>query len=157
MPVQLASKAFEPGGDIPLRYTKDGDDLSPPLEWDEVPEQTRELALLLVDRSRDPRPFAHWIIYGIPPEQRSLPEGAAGHRARTRNGELKQGRNDLENIGYDGPEPPLGPAHEYHFRLLALDAPLDAEPGLPRDELERQVEGHVLDEAELVGHYARPG
>jgi hypothetical protein len=155
--MELRSPAFEPGGEIPRRYTKDGDNVPPPLAWHDVPGATRELVLTLVDiRARQPRPFTHWVVYGLSPERADLPEGVAHHEASPPDTDIRQGRNDLENVGYDGPQPPKGSPHEYHFTLLALDTTLDAEPGLGREELEARVGGHVLARAELVGRYARP-
>jgi Raf kinase inhibitor-like YbhB/YbcL family protein len=158
--MQLQSNAFAAEDSIPRRYTKDGENISPPLHWSDLPPGTKELALVLLDtKARDPRPFTHWLIYGIDPALDELPEGISHRRSPAANGDeqqLHQGRNDLENVGYDGPQPPLGPAHEYHFRLYALDASLPAEAGLARPELESHLRGHVLDEAELVAYYARP-
>lgn len=137
---------------------KTGANISPPLRWSDVPDGTKELALVLLDtKARDPRPFTHWLLYGIDPALDGLPEGISHQRSEGSDGQrVLQGRNDLENIGYDGPQPPLGPAHDYHFKLYALDCPLSARPGMSRDEFEQRTQGHVLAETELVAHYARP-
>lgn len=159
--MQAQSDAFDQDGTIPRRYTKDGENISPPLRWSDVPNGAKEMALVLLDtKARQPRPFTHWILYGIDPGLDGLPEGISHRRTpeleEPDGRKLLQGRNDLENVGYDGPQPPLGPAHDYHFKLYALDRSLPAKPGIPRRELEDYLQGHVLAEAELVGHYSRP-
>lgn len=156
--MELQSKAFDEDDTIPRRYTKDGENISPPLAWSDVPDGTKEMILVLLDtKAREPRPFTHWILYGIDPALDELPEGVSHQRSPEVDGrELLQGRNDLENVGYDGPQPPLGPAHDYHFKLYALDKPLEAGPGISRREVEQNMAGHVLAETELVAHYARP-
>jgi len=152
--IELSSTAFEDGGVIPMRYTCDGDDVSPPLEWKNLPEGTVSLALVVFDPDAPGGEFTHWLIYGIPARVKALPEGVPSEGIVAGLG--VQGRNDFGRVGYGGPCPPPGPAHRYIFRLLALDADLDLPLGPTRGELEEAVEGHVLGVGELVGLYSRP-
>ena len=149
MAVQVSSPAFEAGGAIPRRYTGEGEDVSPPLEWSGLPEGTREVALICDDPDAPmPEPFVHWVVYKIPANSTGFPEG-------TTEGAL-EGRNSFARMGYGGPMPPEGHGtHHYYFKIYALDAQLDATPGLTKDQLLVAMEGHVLDEGELVGTYER--
>src|SRR5579883_3273874 len=163
MTLQLWSEAFDAGTVIPARFTPDGDNVSPPLRWANVPTRARELALVLEDLDAgEPRPLVHWIVWRIPPRLDGLPEAVGGasevppgnggaadatSAAATREGaEVLEGTNSLDHVGYDGPEPPDDRAHRYRFRLLALDEPLDLGAPPDRETLERSVEGHVVEE-----------
>lgn len=160
--LELRSAAFAPGAPIPRRYAArgEGENVSPPVAWSHVPAGTRELVLLCEDPDA-PRdtPFAHWVVYAIPPTLIELPEGFSGRRFPKGSLEaaVVEGRNDFGEIGWGGPLPPRGHGvHRYVFSLLALDAPLGLqERGATRDELLRAVRGHVLDQGELIGTYER--
>ena len=149
MVIRVSSPAFEPGGTIPAKHTGEGQDVSPPLEWSGLPEGTKEVALICDDPDAPThRPFVHWVVYKIPADQTGLPEGGAE--------EALEGRNDFGATGYGGCMPPRGHGvHHHHFKVYALDAELDADPGLSKDELLAAIQGHVLDEGELVGTYTR--
>ncbi len=154
--MELTSPAFEPGEQVPVRYTADGDRLSPPLSWSGVPASTRELALTLEDiDAREPRPFVHWIVYKIPPWLRALPEGVRNERMPEVPERVVQGTNSLGNIGYYGPAATVGRRHRLFFRLYALDAPLPHEPGMDPAAFAKAIEGHVIAEAELPATYVR--
>jgi Raf kinase inhibitor-like YbhB/YbcL family protein len=143
----LESSAFEHAQPIPNRYTCDGDDVSPPLGWANVPEEARSLALLVDDSDAPRGVFTHWVAWGLDPGTGGLGEGEAGPG---------EGRNDFGTAGYRGPCPPPGPGpHRYVFRLYALDRNLELDPGAGKPELERAIEGHVLTTAELIGTYER--
>jgi Raf kinase inhibitor-like YbhB/YbcL family protein len=143
----LESSAFEHGQAIPKRHTCEGEDLSPPLRWTNVPEQTRALALLVDDPDAPGGIFTHWVAWGLDPGRGGLEEGERSPR---------EGRNDFGATGYRGPCPPPGHGrHRYVFRLHALDADLDLRQGAGKVDLERALEGHVLATAELVGSYER--
>ena len=158
MTIQLASSAFDPGTIIPARFTGDGEDLSPQLEWSGLPPGTAELALI-VDDPDAPRaePWVHWLLYGIPATAAGLAEGISGDPAGLQvAGGLREGKNDFGRPGYGGPAPPRGHGvHHYQFRLYALDAPLILEAGATKSELLRAMSGHVLAEGLLVGTYER--
>jgi hypothetical protein len=157
MGMTLRSDAFENGRAIPRRYTEDGEDLSPPLTWSGLPDGTKQLALI-VDDPDAPRaePWDHWILYKVPGDARTLPEGLPRTPTLDVPPGATQGKNSWGTIGYRGPAPPKGHGtHHYHFRLHALDAPLQAAPGLDKAGLRAAMHGHVLAEAELVGTYER--
>ncbi|MFQ5600050.1 MAG: YbhB/YbcL family Raf kinase inhibitor-like protein [Candidatus Krumholzibacteriia bacterium] len=153
----LQSTAFESGQRIPVRYSGDGEDLSPALAWTEVPEGTRELALIVDDPDAPtPEPWVHWVLYKIPAATIALAAGVPTTRTVTNPSGALQGKNSWGKVGYGGPAPPKGHGvHHYHFKLYALDAVLPLEAGLDKRGLLEALEGHVLAEAELVGTYQR--
>jgi Raf kinase inhibitor-like YbhB/YbcL family protein len=152
-PIKLSSGSFTHGSLIPVQHTCDGEDLSPPLSWSEVPLERRSLALVCDDPDAPRGTWVHWVLYNLPaqsvelsagvPTDPKLPSGAC------------QGRNDSGEIGYMGPCPPLGKPHRYYFRLYALDTLLSLPPGVSKAELEKAVEGHVLAQGTLMGTYQR--
>lgn len=153
----LKSDAFEDGGEIPPRYTCEGEDLSPALTWDGLPEGTRSL-VLIVDDPDAPDPAAprmvwdHWILYNLPPDARGLAEGGAPEGLPSGCGE---GINSWGRTGYGGPCPPIG-RHRYFHRLYALDAMLPTELGTPtKDQLLLAMEDHILAHAVIVGTYQK--
>jgi Raf kinase inhibitor-like YbhB/YbcL family protein len=122
-----------------------------------VPEQAKELALLVEDPDA-PRaePFVYWILYKIPADSPGLPVGLPHQTKLADPPGVLQGVNSFDKIGYDGPAPPRGHgAHHYHFRLFALDQPLDVEGGMSKDALLGEIAGHVLDEGDLIATYER--
>ncbi len=150
----LSSNAFSNGETIPRRFTCDGQNLSPPLEWSGVPAQARSLVIICDDPNAPSGTWHHWTVYDVPPDRSALPEGAG-----QQGGEIavKQGLNDFGKQGYGGPCPPHrhGP-HHYHFRILALSVarlPLGNKPSCP--DVERAARKHILAEASLVGLYER--
>jgi Raf kinase inhibitor-like YbhB/YbcL family protein len=143
----LESSAFGHAQPIPNRYTCDGEDLSPPLRWANVPEEARSLALVVDDPDAPRGVFPHWVAWGLDPGTGGLGEGETT---------LSEGRNDFGTVGYRGPCPPPGHGrHRYVFRLYALDRDLELDSGAEKAELERAIEGGVLTTAELVGTYER--
>jgi hypothetical protein len=149
---RLTSPAFGHDRELPERYTADGEDLSPPLEWTGVPPDAKELALVCEDPDADAGVLTHWVIYGISPEVTSLPEGIPRAALVDEPVELVQGLNEFDEAGYSGPSTAedRGP-HRYFFRLMALDAELDLAPGIVRADLRRAAKGHTIATAELVG------
>jgi Raf kinase inhibitor-like YbhB/YbcL family protein len=156
MEFKFTSPAFTAGGQIPLAYTCDGSDTSPPLAWADVPQGARTLALI-VDDPDAPDPaapkmtYVHWVLYNIPPGAGSLAEGI---RAADLPPGTLQGLNDWKRTGYGGPCPPIG-RHRYFFKLYALDTQL---PDLHRPnkaKLEQAMQGHILAESVLMGTYQR--
>jgi hypothetical protein len=152
--LQLTSAAFSSREEIPEQYTCEGENFSPPLNWDDVPDEAESLALVCDDPAAPSGTFTHWIIYNIPP----LRDGIPAHFSPgvdTSEG-IREGRNSFGNVRYDGPCPPTsGDAHNYHFRLYALDSELDLAPGANRDQLFDVMHDHVIDETELVGTFGR--
>jgi Raf kinase inhibitor-like YbhB/YbcL family protein len=160
MTIQVTSSAFTQDHAIPKKHSGDGEDVSPPLGWSNVPEQTKELALICDDPDAPGfEPWVHWVIYKIPAATKGLPEGVPQKAKLKEPAGAVQGKNswtDGETTGYRGPKPPPGHGvHHYHFKLYALDTPLDAEPGLDKKALLKMMQGHILAEGELIGTYER--
>ncbi|MGC8830205.1 MAG: YbhB/YbcL family Raf kinase inhibitor-like protein [Verrucomicrobiia bacterium] len=151
--MQLKSSAFANGQPIPVKYTGQGKDISPPLEWSDAPAGTKSFAIISDDPDAPVGVWVHWVIYDIPanvtkldenvPTKETLPTGA------------KQGINDFGNVGYGGPMPPPGKPHRYFFKLYALDTVLNLKPRASKQELLRAMQGHILAQAELMGTYQR--
>ncbi len=158
MTLSLNSGVFNEGGVVPSKYTCEGDDVAPPLEWDGVPENAQSL-VLIVDDPDAPDPDAprmtwvHWVVYNLPPDVRGLPEGAMADMLPVGT---KQGLNDWKNIGYGGPCPPIG-RHRYFFKLYVLDTILENLSSPTKVEVEAAMQGHVIAQAELVGTYKKTG
>jgi Raf kinase inhibitor-like YbhB/YbcL family protein len=160
----LTSLAFGAGQPIPSRFTCDGADVSPALRWSGAPAGTKSFALVVHDPDApDPRAprtdWVHWVVYDIPANVVSLPEGASGGRERgTTTGRTlppgtREGEHDGGGAGWSGPCPPTG-RHRYFFELYALDAALpDLGPRAARGDLQKAMQGHVLAHAQLMGTY----
>jgi Raf kinase inhibitor-like YbhB/YbcL family protein len=148
--VKVFTSAFREGGLIPPKYTCDGEDVSPPLEWDGVPQGAQSLALIVDDPDAPSGVFVHWLLYDIPARENGLTEGigVAGPRA----GGGTQGRNGFGKTAYGGPCPPSG-THRYYFRLYALDAALGLPAGVTRQELESAMRGHLIAETQMMVRY----
>ena len=156
MALILRSSAYVDGDSIPARYTCEGDDISPPLEWSGVPDGTRSLVLLIDDPDApDPRAprmvWVHWVVFNIPPESTGLAEGAS-------SGDLPQGAaeglNDWGNAGYGGPCPPIG-RHRYVHKLYALDRVLEGLQRPTKADVLAAMEDHILAATTLVGTYQK--
>jgi Raf kinase inhibitor-like YbhB/YbcL family protein len=155
MPLKLTSTAFTPSGSIPPRYTCEGADASPPLEWSGAPDGTRTLALIVddpdaPDPAKPQRVYVHWVLYNLPASISKLAENAA--KGGLPQG-AAQGSNDWGKQTYGGPCPPIG-RHRYFFKLYALDAQLSLS-NPTKAQLEQAMHGHVLGTAELIGTYAK--
>ncbi|MFP4302730.1 MAG: YbhB/YbcL family Raf kinase inhibitor-like protein [Spirochaetaceae bacterium] len=150
--MKLTSTAFSEGSAIPEQYSCDGQDISPPLHWQDVPAGTETFVLIADDPDAPVGTWVHWVIYDIPGRARELQENYPKQEVDSDGS--KQGTNDFKKIGYGGPCPPGG-THRYFFKLYALDTSLDAEAGLSKKEIVKRMEGHVLDEAQLMGTYSR--
>jgi hypothetical protein len=157
MSLSLTSSAFAAGEKVPLRYTGDGEDVSPPLVWIGLPLATAELALVCDDPDAPtPEPWVHWIIYGLNPALTGLPEAVPAAGGATKPFAYRQGKNSWGKIGYGGPYPPKGHGvHHYRFTLYALDKPLETDTGLDRPGLLRAMQGAILSQATLTGTYER--
>ena len=157
MRITITSTAFSHNEPIARKHTGEGADVSPALSWSGVPEGTKELALIMDDPDAPrPEPWVHWVIYKLPPTLTGLPEGISKTLTLTEPAGALQGNNTWPKVGYNGPMPPPGHGvHHYHFKLYALDATLDAQPGLDKKQLLAKMKGHVLAEGELIGTYQR--
>jgi Raf kinase inhibitor-like YbhB/YbcL family protein len=156
MSLTLTSPAFEPGGEVPARFTCEGEDISPALAWSGVPATAASLALIVDDPDApDPKApkttWVHWVLYNIPASSSGpagLPEAAAP------SGGILQGLNDWKRTGYGGPCPPIG-RHRYFFKLYALDIVLPDLREPTKAKLEAAMDGHILIRAELMGTYEK--
>ena len=144
--MKLNSPAFEHQDFIPDEYTCIGSDINPPLQIEDIPGKARTLALIVDDPDAPMGTFVHWVLYDMP-ITRSINENSAPGT---------QGTNDFQRIGYGGPCPPSG-THRYFFKLYALDSKLDLLPGVKKQELEKSMQGHILDQAQLMGRFAKSG
>lgn len=150
--MRINSPVFENGEIIPVKYTCDGQDISPPLEWYDFPEDTKSFVLICRDPDAPRKVWVHWVIYNLSrhithlkeniPKIEELPNGAV------------QGKNDFGKIGYGGPCPPGG-LHHYEFKIFALNIHLNLEAGLNSFEILSMIDGHILAEGKLVGKYKR--
>lgn len=150
---RLTSPAVQQDQGLPERFSADGGNVSPPLQWTGAPDGTKEFLLICDDPDAESGVFTHWIVYGIAASETELPEGVPQSAVIDEPVELMQGLNEFDEAGYTGPmadeiDEPL--PHRYFFRLFALDEELDLPPGARRDEIRTATSGHVLGTAELV-------
>ena len=152
MDIIITSSAFEEGGLIPPKYTCDGVDISPPLQWDAVPEGTKSIALISDDPDAPMGTWVHWVLFNLPPETKELPENI--HPDENLPSGAVQGITDFRRIGYGGPCPPSG-THRYFFKIYALDTVLDLPPRAGKSDLVNAMERHILAKGQLIGKYKR--
>jgi hypothetical protein len=152
MTFNLRTTAFTSGELIPQKYTCDGEDISPQLEWGDLPENVQGFALICDDPDAPVGTWTHWVLYNIPAEMRVLPEAIPPDADLADSS--RHGKNSWGRLGYGGPCPPSG-THRYFFRLYALDRLLDLAAGASQKQLLQAMEGHILAQAELVGRYTR--
>lgn len=144
--MKITSPAFENGETIPQKYSRDAEDLSPPLRFSEVPPEARSLVLIMEDPDAPKGTFTHWIVFNISP---TIGEFGENHVPD----DVRFGTNDWGEADYGGPRPP-DREHRYYFRLYALDEPLALATGASRREIERAMETHVVANTEVMGRYA---
>jgi Raf kinase inhibitor-like YbhB/YbcL family protein len=158
LPLTVTSKAFVNGGLMPVRYTHDGENVSPDIAWQGAPAGTKSFLVIMEDRDIPSRSihllvWTHWLVYNIPGDVTSLPEALP--QAASLDIGAKQGRTSFRKPGYGGPNPPVG-THRYHFQVLALDRLIETEPGkADKKSLMYEAEGHVLAYGELTGEYGK--
>ena len=145
--MNIRSSVFKEGESIPRKHTCDGDNTSPHIFWADAPLATGSLALIMDDPDAPSGDFVHWVVFDIPPAFSELREGVTGVGV--------PGSNSYRKLGYQGPCPPRGPAHRYFFKLYSLDQLLRLPPGSTKADLERAMQGHILEQARLVGRYSR--
>lgn len=144
--MKITSPAFNHNENIPSKYTCDGENISPPLKFSEVPKDTKILALIMDDPDAPVGTFVHWIIWNTPATTTEIKEGEGIS--------YPQGSNDFGKQRYGGPCPPSG-THRYFFKLYALDTELNLQPGATKQDLLEAMEGHIIEKAELIGKYSR--
>lgn len=138
---------FENNGNIPSKYTCDGEDLAPELTVSEVSKEAKELVLIVDDPDAPMGTWVHWVLYNIPADTtkidaKKLPE------------ETKEGMTDFGRIGWGGPCPPNG-SHRYFFKLYAIDKKLDLSQGATKSQVERAIKDHIIEKTEIIGLYKR--
>jgi hypothetical protein len=152
MDIKITSSAFQDGGLIPAKYTCDGADVSPPLQWDNVPQSAKSIALICDDPDAPMGTFVHWVLFNLPAETRQLAEKVAADK--TLPSGARQGTSGFGRVGYGGPCPPSG-THRYFFKIYALDTTLDLPAGTRKSDLLKVMQGHILAQGQLVGKYKR--
>jgi Raf kinase inhibitor-like YbhB/YbcL family protein len=150
--LELTSTAYSDGEAVPARYTCDGENVSPPLAWTGVPQETATFALMFDDPDAPGGTWVHWVLFNIPGQTRSLAEGQPGVDELPDGS--RHGANSWRRRDYGGPCPPSG-THRYVLKLYALDTALQVAPGATTVELMGAMAGHVLAQAELLGTYSR--
>lgn len=156
MALTISSSAFEDGGPMAVKYTCEGADISPPLQWAGIPDKAKSL-VLIVDDPDAPDPsapkmtYVHWVLYNLPVHGGGLPEGTT---SQTLPDGTLEGINDWQRTGYGGPCPPVG-RHRYFHKLYALDVVLDDLEAPTKAALLKAMEGHVLAQAQVVGTYQK--
>lgn len=142
--IKVFSSAFASNGSIPGKYTCDGQNINPPLEFEGIPEEAESLVLIVDDPDAPTKTFTHWIVWNIEPVAKIEEDSIPG----------VEGINDFKKIGYGGPCPPSG-THRYYFRVYALDRQLELKAGAGRKNLENEMIGHIIAEGELMGKYRK--
>lgn len=151
MAFNLTSTAFEHGASIPAKHSCKGEDVPPPLRWDEVPKGTATLALILEDPDAPGGTFLHWLIYNIPADINEL-NGVSPVEKHLKNG-AQQAKNDFGKTGYGGPCPPKGEEHRYFFKLFALKKKLPPESINKVEDFYHSINGLTLEKAEYMGKF----
>ena len=152
MEIKLTSPAFKDSESIPSKYTCDGAEINPPLEWTNIPKGAKSIALISDDPDAPMGDWVHWVIFNIPVTEIGLKENIP-HDPTLPNGAI-QGVNSSRQIGYDAPCPPSG-THRYFFKIYALDTELTLKPGATKRGLLKAIEGHILSQGQLMGRYSR--
>jgi len=150
--LKLTSGAFKEGQPIPVQYTCDGVNISPPLEWSGTPKSGRTIAIIADDPDAPAGTWVHWVLYNLPADNIGIIENLP--IAETLKAGGCQGKNDFGKIGYGGPCPPSG-THRYFFKVYAVDGELPLKAGATKTDLEKAMEGHIVAQGQLMGTYQR--
>jgi len=143
--MKITSSAFQEGGDIPSKFSRDGGNVNPPLRIEGTPQNAKSLVLIVDDPDAPVGLFTHWLVWNIDPKTTEIPEKSVPKGA-------VQGTNDYPNLGYGGPQPPSG-THRYYFKIFALDQTLDLHSGAKRQELDKAMNGHIIAQGQSMGRY----
>jgi len=154
MPFELTSTAFKEGEPIPVQYSCDGEDISPPLAWGLPPEGTQSFALIIDDPDAPVGTWDHWIVFNIAANTYGLEEGLPITGINQIPGWISVAKNSWGRNDYGGPCPPGG-THRYFFKLYALDTTLNLDENADKKQVLSAMEGHILAETELMGTYSR--
>jgi Raf kinase inhibitor-like YbhB/YbcL family protein len=145
--MKITSSAFQEGGTIPEKFSKNGQNVSPELRIEGAPAEAKSLALIVDDPDAPVGLFTHWLVWNIDAKTSEVPEGSVP------TGSV-QGTNDFPGHRYDGPQPPSG-THRYYFKVFALDKMLDLKPGAKRKDVDAAMKGHVIAQGQLMGKYSK--
>jgi len=148
----ITSPSFQPGDLIPRKFTCDGKNISPELNWKNTPANTKSLVLICDDPDAPMGTWVHWVVYNLPPEINSLPENLPNEKHLSNGAE--QGINDFGKYGYGGPCPPSG-THRYFFKLYAVDKKLELKESVKKSDVMAEIKDHVIAKTELVAKYKR--
>jgi Raf kinase inhibitor-like YbhB/YbcL family protein len=151
--ITVTSKSFNNEGLMPKDHTCDGKDISPALEWSNIPNNAKSIALICDDPDAPMGTWIHWIVFNIPASINGI---AAGFDEKTLGPSVRQGNNSWNRLGYGGACPPSG-EHRYFFRVYALDAMLEIKNAPNKAQLLDAMKGHVLAEGDIMARYTRPG
>ena len=154
MSMSITSSSFPHDGVIPTRHTCEGHDTSPELLWTDVPNGAKSLVLIVDDPDAPMGTWTHWVLFNISADARSLQEDLPVTGKNVDPNAIYVGKNSSGNIRYDGPCPPSG-THRYYFRIYALDTTLSLLPGASKDELLKEMKGHILAQGELMGTFSK--
>jgi Raf kinase inhibitor-like YbhB/YbcL family protein len=144
--MKISSSAFQEGGNIPDKFSKNGQNINPPIRIEGAPAQAKSLLLIMDDPDAPVGLFTHWLVWNIDPKTTEIAESSVPIGA-------VQGTNDYPNPGYGGPQPPSG-THRYYFKIFALDQTLNLKSGATRKEVDAAMQGHVIGQGELMGRYS---
>ena len=154
MSLELTSNAFVNGQSIPAKYACTGRNISPALSWNDPPAGTQSFALIVDDPDAPMGTWVHWVLFNIPADARSLQEDLPITGKNVDPNAIYVGKNSSGNIGYDGPCPPSG-THRYYFKLYALDTTVNLLPGATKEQVLKEMEGHILTQGELMGTFSK--
>ena len=145
--MRVTSSAFQEGGTIPGKFSKNEQNVSPELRIEGAPAEAKSLVLIADDPDAPVGLFTHWLTWNIDPKTTLIAEGSAPSGA-------VQGKNDFGEVGYGGPQPPSG-THRYYFKVFALDRTLDLKPAAKRHDLDLAMKGHVIAQGQVMGRYSK--
>ena len=145
--MKVTSSAFQEGGTIPEKFSKNGQNVSPELRIEGTPAEAKSLVLIADDPDAPVGLFTHWLAWNIDPKTSLISEGSAPSGA-------VQGKNDFGDLGYGGPQPPSG-THRYYFKVFALDRTLELKAAAKRHDLDLAMKGHVIAQGQAMGRYSK--
>jgi Raf kinase inhibitor-like YbhB/YbcL family protein len=154
MSLELSSDAFVNGQSIPAKYSCIGKNISPPLTWNEPPSGAQSFALIVDDPDAPMGTWIHWVLFNIPADTRTLREDLPITGKNVDPNAIYVGKNSSGNTKYDGPCPPSG-THRYYFKLYALDTTINLLPGATKDQVLKEMDGHILASGELMGTFSK--
>jgi len=147
MSLELTSNAFTNGQSIPAKYACTGKNISPALAWSDPPPGTQSFALIMDDPDAPAGTWVHWVLFNIPADARSLQENMD-------TSAMSVGKNSWGDLGYGGPCPPSG-THRYFFKLYSLDTTINLLPGATKEQMLKEMDGHILAQGELMGTFSK--